>query len=550
MRTSSSSKARCQVPDCSANMEAEGFKSIRLRVCDEHAKAVTVYLSGGPSRFCQQCAKFHLLEEFNGANRGCRKRLEKHNERRKLKTRNKRIVRDVEDVMHKIIDVKQKGRTDGATVDPATRELAELEPADIVESLLGANVPTPAAAALSIRPATTGENLEAPCGSSAGGGDAGCDTATQKKNSAKRVRPLNPVSPWSTASTGSSQVEETLTSRHTFVDGCAMSSCRSNSSGSWYAPEMSADQIINMGLEGNYQHVGSSADVWGGGLLEQAHRFARNPSAAALDLETHCGMTLKIVGITPGSLPHDLHDEIISWLQVPPKAIHGSIRPGCVHLTVDMWFNSPGDAATAAGSAPLGFAKSVTSGETRFPWCIYFTQLRVGDHVVVAEGGRVIKSGIAEPADKPNLALVYSRVASVGGTVQLKTDCEGASRTCTLLCRVGGFYHDVVINSRTDLSDGTALLTAKLPSDIGLNTVWFELCDLTSRRLVVSASIPLLVVDACTLRDLNLAVASCVSLATLTMSLPKRQISDGRKNKLHKIFYETPSVYHELMMEY
>lgn len=39
--------------------------------------------NGQVSRFCQQCAKFELLTEFDGDKRSCRRQLDRHNARRK-----------------------------------------------------------------------------------------------------------------------------------------------------------------------------------------------------------------------------------------------------------------------------------------------------------------------------------------------------------------------------------------------------------------------------------------------------------------------------------
>ncbi len=37
---------------------------------------------GIPQRFCQQCGRFHTLEQFDGTRRSCRQMLQRHNARR------------------------------------------------------------------------------------------------------------------------------------------------------------------------------------------------------------------------------------------------------------------------------------------------------------------------------------------------------------------------------------------------------------------------------------------------------------------------------------
>lgn len=40
---------------------------LRYRVCPAHLNAAVVELDGVASRFCQQCGKFHRLEDFDGS---------------------------------------------------------------------------------------------------------------------------------------------------------------------------------------------------------------------------------------------------------------------------------------------------------------------------------------------------------------------------------------------------------------------------------------------------------------------------------------------------
>ncbi|CAH2036547.1 unnamed protein product [Thlaspi arvense] len=73
----------CQVDRCTADLKDAKQYHRRHRVCEVHAKASSVYLSGVSQRFCQQCSRFHELPEFDEAKRSCRRRLAGHNERRR-----------------------------------------------------------------------------------------------------------------------------------------------------------------------------------------------------------------------------------------------------------------------------------------------------------------------------------------------------------------------------------------------------------------------------------------------------------------------------------
>lgn len=74
---------RCQVLGCEADIrELKGYHR-RHRVCLRCASASSVVISGEDRRYCQQCGKFHVLQDFDEGKRSCRRKLERHNRRRR-----------------------------------------------------------------------------------------------------------------------------------------------------------------------------------------------------------------------------------------------------------------------------------------------------------------------------------------------------------------------------------------------------------------------------------------------------------------------------------
>ncbi|KAI3459319.1 hypothetical protein Pfo_015982 [Paulownia fortunei] len=83
VRSSGGGPARCQVPGCEADIsELKGYHR-RHRVCLRCANASAVVLDGESKRYCQQCGKFHILTDFDEGKRSCRRKLERHNRRRR-----------------------------------------------------------------------------------------------------------------------------------------------------------------------------------------------------------------------------------------------------------------------------------------------------------------------------------------------------------------------------------------------------------------------------------------------------------------------------------
>ncbi|CAE6109265.1 unnamed protein product [Arabidopsis arenosa] len=125
--------ARCQIPDCEADIsELKGYHK-RHRVCLRCANASSVVLDGENKRYCQQCGKFHVLPDFDEGKRSCRRKLERHNNRRKRKPVDKGGVASKQQQVlsqndNSVIDVE-----DGKDNTCSSDQRAEQEPSLIFE---------------------------------------------------------------------------------------------------------------------------------------------------------------------------------------------------------------------------------------------------------------------------------------------------------------------------------------------------------------------------------------------------------------------------------
>lgn len=75
--------ALCCIDGCNADLSNCRDYHRRHKVCEMHSKTAEVSIGGHKKRFCQQCSRFHSLEEFDEGKRSCRKRLDGHNRRRR-----------------------------------------------------------------------------------------------------------------------------------------------------------------------------------------------------------------------------------------------------------------------------------------------------------------------------------------------------------------------------------------------------------------------------------------------------------------------------------
>lgn len=74
---------QCLVDGCNSDLSQCREYHRRHKVCELHSKTGRVLIGGREQRFCQQCSRFHSLEEFDDVKRSCRKRLDGHNRRRR-----------------------------------------------------------------------------------------------------------------------------------------------------------------------------------------------------------------------------------------------------------------------------------------------------------------------------------------------------------------------------------------------------------------------------------------------------------------------------------
>ncbi|KAL9385151.1 hypothetical protein Peur_022161 [Populus x canadensis] len=77
------SRAVCQVEDCGVDLSNAKDYHRRHKVCEMHSKASKALVGNAMQRFCQQCSRFHVLQEFDEGKRSCRRRLAGHNKRRR-----------------------------------------------------------------------------------------------------------------------------------------------------------------------------------------------------------------------------------------------------------------------------------------------------------------------------------------------------------------------------------------------------------------------------------------------------------------------------------
>ncbi|EFN53428.1 hypothetical protein CHLNCDRAFT_136650 [Chlorella variabilis] len=82
--TAAATAAAAAVPGCGAELvTAKGYYR-RYRICQLHCSMASMQMDGREQRFCQQCGRFQDIGEFEGSRKSCRRKLKRHNERRRV----------------------------------------------------------------------------------------------------------------------------------------------------------------------------------------------------------------------------------------------------------------------------------------------------------------------------------------------------------------------------------------------------------------------------------------------------------------------------------
>ncbi|XP_062212906.1 squamosa promoter-binding-like protein 6 [Phragmites australis] len=341
----SSSGPACQVEGCGADLTAAKDYHRRHKVCEMHAKATTAVVGNAIQRFCQQCSRFHLLQEFDEGKRSCRRRLAGHNRRRR-KTHPEIAIggtASIENNISNYLLLSLLGIC--ANLNPDNAEHSNSQ--ELVSNLLR-NLGT---VAKSLEPKELCKLLEAfqslQNGSNAG--TSGTANVLVNTAAAEAAVPSNSKMPFLNGSQ-CGQVSSSVMraqSKATIVATPEPTACK--------LKDFDLNNACNDmegfddGQEGSPTPAFKVADSpncpsW---MLQDSTQSppqtsGNSDSTSAQSLSSSNGdaqcrtdkIVFKLFEKVPGDLPPVLRSQILGWLSSSPTDIESYIRPGCIILTV------------------------------------------------------------------------------------------------------------------------------------------------------------------------------------------------------------------------
>lgn len=330
----------CQVEGCGADLTAAKDYHRRHKVCEVHSKATTAVVGNTVQRFCQQCSRFHLLQEFDEGKRSCRRRLAGHNRRRR-KTRPDVAIGGTASIEDKVSNYLLLSLI-GICANLNSENVQHSNGQEVLSTLLK-NL---GSVAKSLEPKELCKLLEAyqnlQNGSNAG--TSGTANAAEEAagpsnsnlpsvNGSHRGQASSPVVPVQSKATMAVTPEpascklkdfdlnDTCVDMDGFEDGQegsptpAFNAAGSPNSASWMQQDSTQSPPQ---MSGNSDSTSTQ-------------------SLSSSNGDTQCRtdkIVFKLFNKVPGDLPPVLRSQILGWLSSSPTDIESYIRPGCIILTV------------------------------------------------------------------------------------------------------------------------------------------------------------------------------------------------------------------------
>ncbi|RLN38687.1 squamosa promoter-binding-like protein 6 [Panicum miliaceum] len=321
----SSNGPACQVEGCGADLTAAKDYHRRHKVCEMHAKASTAVVGNTVQRFCQQCSRFHLLQEFDEGKRSCRRRLAGHNRRRR-KTRpdiaigrymTLRIVLAADSVQHsnsqELLSTLLKNLGSVAkSLEP--KELCKL--LEAYQSLQNGSNAGTSGTANAAEEAAGPSNSKLPFANGSHHGQASSSVVPVQSKATVVVTP-EPAS----CKLKDFDLNDTCNDMEGFEDGHEGSP----------TPAFKAADSPNCASWMQQDSAQSLPQTSGNSDSTSTQSLSSSNGDAQCRTDK---IVFKLFNKVPSDLPPVLRSQILGWLSSSPTDIESYIRPGCIILTV------------------------------------------------------------------------------------------------------------------------------------------------------------------------------------------------------------------------
>ncbi|KAJ8748656.1 hypothetical protein K2173_008101 [Erythroxylum novogranatense] len=445
------SRAVCQVEDCGADLSRAKDYHRRHKVCEMHSKASKALVGNMMQRFCQQCSRFHVLQEFDEGKRSCRRRLAGHNKRRRKTnpeaTSSVNAMNDDQTSGYLLISLlKILSNVHSSRSDQATNQ-------DLLSHLLRSLANHTAEQGGKSISGLVQENRDllndANCSRNSEQVVHTCDTNGANVQASSSQKPSIPKE------YPVDQEARETDARQAKMNNFDLNDVYIDSDDGTEDVERSPVPPLGINTlecpSWMQQDSRQSSPPQTSGNSDSAS--AQSPSSSSGDTQSRTDrIVFKLFGKEPNDFPLVLRAQILDWLSHSPSDIESYIRPGCVILTIylcqpeTVW-----DELYCNLSSSL--SKLLDVSDDTF-WRTGWMYIRVQHQIAFVHNGQVVVD-----ASLPIRSSNYSKILSVkpvavsaSAKVQFSVKGTNLSRATTrVLCAVEGNYMDQ--ESSDDLMD-------------------------------------------------------------------------------------------------
>ncbi|BBN19580.1 protein MpSPL4 [Marchantia polymorpha subsp. ruderalis] len=565
---------RCQVQSCGAELtNLKGYHQ-RHRVCLRCAHATRVVLRNQPHRYCQQCGKFHPICDFDEGKRSCRRKLERHNNRRRRK------ALESEDTLPPLDSGDIEPRSDSSPADDAmntTKPILFLEGEDKASSGGGVGFDSEMAQPSAVV-TPNGKFIASKEADEAVIATVGTDVEMSLQPLAPPVdKIVEEIFPTSEPSTKSPELVHSPEVQHVHKKDCLphpehvpisrdshLSNTQTMSTNDMSSHHISprdpqeAERLVrghdeesllallmedNSATEGSGLSQNGSVEVSEALLWDSSPPPIRPSKQATYSSPNPTGrISFKLYDWNPGDFPRQLRQQVMQWLSQMPVDLEGYIRSGCTILTLfvsmpqPMWEKLNADWTESVLRLVRG-----QCGTFKF-WNSGYLIARVGQQIVHVENGKAVHPLCGRSDQGPMLEGVYPSCleAGVEQVVVISGSNLQQSESRLLVSFDGSYIKNEVSSPGMDKekADSSSLLQATFPAlhSQKYGTAFIEVEHTTG----ISNFIPLLVAEKKIVDEVRTLE---LEIDTATTSCCSSQSHDSRFQPLNQ------KRYHDLLVD-
>ncbi|KAH9619477.1 hypothetical protein KSS87_019123 [Heliosperma pusillum] len=437
----------CQVEGCTTDLRNSRDYNRRHKVCEMHSKASEAMVGNVVQRFCQQCSRFHALEEFDGDKRSCRKRLAGHNKRRRKtlpeSSPDTGLVTDginAGQILNLLVTVLSNMHTNGSNqakdqdlLSQVLRNLAAVPDGSNASRLLQGSQASPNAGTYNGIPEKDHSRNQEPSQTTLYA-QTGSLTRENPNEMPKTSCSPQPIVVHATRGTlpAKENVQEAYVEKHG-LGGIDLNTVYTDDSQDFVddtangAGSVSGTYWAEQTLPSPPPTSGTSATTSG----------QSSSSSGEIQCRTD-RIVFKLFDKDPNDLPNALRTQILEWLSHSPTDIEGYIRPGCIVLTLYLRLNTT---LWEKFGCDISLSRLLDMSDDSF-WKTGWIYARIKQRAAfICDGQFILDAPLPLRSPRSRISSISPVALPVGEEVQLVVRGSNLhGPTSRLLCAIDGRY--------------------------------------------------------------------------------------------------------------